>query len=168
MLIDAETLYEIIQETWSSTLGFPVDRPGPEELSMANAVTVCVKIGGAWEGEVRLHCSPQLGRLIASTIFQVDSDQVGNDEIFDALSELTHIVGGNLKALLPQPVTLCFPSLADPTNWSQTTPQWQMVCRLVLASRGHPFVITLLGDRPGGIEPVIPGEGDSPRATQNV
>lgn len=148
MLISEGSLYKIIQDTWTSTLGFPVDRSASDEFSVVRTFTVCVKITGAWDGEVRLHCSPQLARLIAAAFFKVDADRAASDEIFDALSELTHIVGGNLKALLPQPVYLSLPSLVDPTNWAQTTPQWQMVCRLTLVSEGHPFVITLLGDLP--------------------
>lgn len=146
MPIDEETVYTIIQDTWTSTLGFPVERLGHDEPSAPGEFTVCVKIAGAWDGEVRLHCSPQLARLIATAIFQVDAGNIGQSEIQDALSELIHIVGGNLKPLLPRPVTLSLPSLSEPGNWAQTTPQWQMVCRLSLMSEGHPFVVSLLGD----------------------
>jgi hypothetical protein len=148
MLVTEGAFYGIVQETWSSTLGFLVDRAVSEDFSAIGAFTVCVKITGAWDGEVRLHCSAPLARCIAAAIFQVEADQAANDEILDALSELTHIIGGNLKALLPQPVTLSLPSLPDPTDWAQTTPQWQMVCRLTLLSEGHPFAVTLLGDFP--------------------
>jgi len=148
MLISEGAFYQIIQDTWTSTLGFQVDRPASAEYSAVGALTVCVKITGAWDGEVRLHCSPPLARLIAAAIFQVEADKAGSDEILDALSELIHIVGGNLKALLPQPVVLSLPSLPDPTDWGQTTPQWQLVSRLTLESEGHPFVVTLLGDLP--------------------
>jgi hypothetical protein len=58
--------------------------------------------------------------------------------------------------LLPQPVTLSLPSLPDPTNWAQTTPQWQMVCRLTLLSEGHPFAVTLLGDFPAAARAQTP------------
>ena len=51
--------------------------------------------------------------LIAAAIFQVEADKAGSYEILDALSELIHIVGGNLKALLPQPVILSLPSLPE-------------------------------------------------------
>jgi hypothetical protein len=146
MPIAEETVYSIIQDTWASTLGFQVDRLSQEEFSAPGAFTVCVKISGAWDGEVRLHCSSELARLIAQAIFQVDADKIGCGEIQDALSELIHIVGGNLKALLPHPVTLSLPALSESGDWAQTTPQWQMVCRLTLASGGHPFVVTLLGD----------------------
>ena len=148
MLVTEGAFYGIIQDTWTSTLGFQVDRAASAEFSAVGAFTVCVKITGAWDGEVRLHCSPPFARSIAAAIFQVEADKAGSDEILDALSELTHIIGGNLKALLPQPVILSLPSLPDPTDWGQTTPQWQLVSRLTLESEGHPFVVTLLGDLP--------------------
>jgi hypothetical protein len=148
MLVTEEVFYKIVQDTWISTLGFQVDRAASAEFSPLGALTVCVKITGAWDGEVRLHCSPPLARSIAAAIFQVEADNAGSDETLDALSELIHIVGGNLKALLPQPVTISLPALPDPTDWSQTTPQWQMVHRLTLMSEGHPFVVTLLGGLP--------------------
>ena len=145
MQVTEEAFYEIIQDTWTSTLGFQVERAALEEFPAVLAFTVCVKITGVWDGEVRLHCSLPLAQTIAAAIFQVEADKVGSDEILDALSELIHIIGGNLKALLPRPVTLSLPSLLDPANWAQTTPQWQMVCRLTLVSEGHPFVAALLG-----------------------
>jgi hypothetical protein len=160
MKVTDGAFYRIIQDTWTSTLGFQVDRAASAEFSAVGAYTVCVKITGAWDGEVRLHCSSPLARLIAAAIFQVEADQAGGDEILDALSELIHIVGGNLKALLPQPVILSFPSLPDPANWAQTTPQWQMVCRLTLMSEGHPFVVTMLGDLPAASKVENPADGD--------
>jgi hypothetical protein len=167
MLVTEGDFYGIIQDTWTSTLGFQVDRAAAEEFSASGAFTVCVKITGAWDGEVRLHCSPPLARSIAAAIFQVEADEAGSDEILDALSELTHIIGGNLKALLPHPVTLSLPSLPDPTNGAQTTPQWQMVCRLTLLSEGHPFVVTLLGDLPAAAKAETPADGESRLPTAN-
>ncbi len=146
MPIDEETVYRIIEDTWASTLGFLVERRSEEDFSVAGAFTVSVQITGAWDGEVRLHCCPELASSIATAIFQLGSDDIGNGEILDALSELIHIVGGNLKALLPHPVSLSLPTLSEPGKWAQTTPPWQTVCRLALASQGYPFLVTLLGD----------------------
>jgi CheY-specific phosphatase CheX len=109
MLVTEGIFFRIIQDTWTSTLGFQVDRAVAVDSSGSEAFTVCVKITGAWDGEVRLHCSPPLARSIAAAIFQVEADNAENDEILDALSELTHIVGGNLKALLPHPSPFPFP-----------------------------------------------------------
>jgi len=167
MLVSEGAFYSIIHETWTSTLGFQVDRLASAEFSAIGALTVCVKITGAWDGEVRMHCSLPLARLIAAAIFQVEEDEVGGYEILDALSELIHIIGGNLKALLPQPVNLSLPSLPDPTNWAQTTPQWQMICRLTLMSEGHPFVVSILGDHPAAAELGTPARGESRLPAEN-
>jgi hypothetical protein len=148
MVVSDRDFYKIIQDTWASTLGFLVDRSASADISAFGALTVCVKLTGAWEGELRLHCSPPLARLIAAAFFQVEADFAGSEETLDALSELIHIIGGNLKALLPQPVTLSLPSLLDPTDWTQTTSPWQLVSRLTLVSEGYPFVVTLLGNHP--------------------
>src|ERR1035441_935126 len=150
MLVTEETFYKIIQDTWASTLGFHIDCPVSAELPAIRGLTVCVRISGAWNGEVRLHCPLPLARLVAAAIFQVDADKADNDEILDALSELIHIVGGNLKALLPQPVTLSLPSLDNPSTRTQTTPEWQVASHLTLETDGHTFVATLLGSSPGG------------------
>jgi len=92
---------------------------------------------------------------------------VGSYEILDALSELIHIIGGNLKALLPQPVILSLPSHPDPMNWAQTTPQWQMVCRLTLMSEGHPFVVSVLGDHSAAARGETPADRGSRLPTEN-
>jgi len=76
MQVTEGAFYKIVQDTWTSTLGFQVDRSSPAESLAIEALSVCVKITGAWDGEVRLHCSPQLARLIAAAIFQVETHNV--------------------------------------------------------------------------------------------
>lgn len=164
MLVTEGAFYDIVQDTWSSTLGFCVTPASAAESLPAEALMVGVRITGAWDGEVRIQCPPQLARKIAAAIFQVDAGQVGASEILDALCELIHIVGGNLKPLLPHPVILSLPGLTGPSPWAQSTPPWQTVCRLALKSEGDPFVVTLseghLGDAtvegPGAREDIQP------------
>jgi hypothetical protein len=163
MLVTEGDFCQIIQDTWAATLGFQVDRAVPAEVPATGAFTGCVRINGAWEGEVCLDCSVQLARQIAAAIFQSDAEKVGSYEILDALSELIHIVGGNLKALLPQPVVLSFPSLPDPAIWPQNAGPWQMVCRQTLMSEGYPFTVTLWGDFPAAARAGNPADGESPR-----
>jgi len=142
MLVTEEAFYQIIHDTWTSTLGFQVESAKSAEYSADGAFTVSVKITGAWDGEVRLHCSPQLARSIAAVIFQMEADKVGSHDILDALSELIHIIGGNLKALLAQPVILSLPTLPGSAHEANTTPPGETVFRLALLSEGHPFVVT--------------------------
>ena len=162
MLITEDALYQIIEDTWNSTLGFHVERRPGEGPVPAGALTVGVKITGAWDGEVRLHCPGPLARLIAAAIYQVEGESAGRDEILDALSELVHIVGGNLKTLLPPPVMLSLPSVSErgEERETQAPSQRQLLSRLTLMAQGYPFVVTLLGAPP----PVGAGE---PEVTRN-
>ncbi len=145
MLITEDALYQIIDDTWNSTLGFQVERRPGLKPDVAGAMNVRVKIAGAWEGEVRLRCPVGLARLIAAATFQAEAESANQDEILDALSELVHIIGGNLKTLLPPPVTLSLPSLCDPAKGGAEFPSRQLVCELTLQSRGYPFAVALMG-----------------------
>lgn len=158
MLIAEEAFYKIVQDTWISTLGLQIDRSAAEPVE-TEAITVCVKITGAWEGEVRLRCPHALARCIAAAIFQLEADGMGASEILDALSEIIHIIGGNLKALLPQPVTLSLPTLPNPGSRTPATPPSHAIGHLALTSEGHPFVVTLLEEysTTPGMEPSADG-----------
>jgi CheY-specific phosphatase CheX len=162
MLIAEDALCQIIQDTWNSTLGFQVECRASSESIAAGALSVCVKISGAWEGEIRLHCPVPLARSIAAAIYQVDGESASKEEMLDALSELVHIVGGNLKTLLPHPVMLSLPSPSDRGGETvpQTPPQWQLLSRLTLQSQGYAFVVTLQGGP-------LPGELLEPQITRD-
>ena len=144
MQVSEADFYDIVQNTWSSTLGFQVLPASSPEPVGNEALTVGVRMTGAWEGEVCLRCVPPLARLFAAAMFRVDPDSVGSGEISDALSELIHITAGNLKALLPQPVSLSLPTVSGLGDGSPPAPQMQIVCRLALQSEGYAFTVVLL------------------------
>lgn len=148
MLLTEDAFYKIIEDTWNSTLGFEVERSSSEAHPDDGEINACSGVSGAWNGEVHLFCPRPLARLIAAAFFQVEAHKAGDDQILDALSELIHIVGGNLKGLLPQPITLSLPSSEDSGNRAKMPPHAQTVCRLSLTSSGYPFTVTLEGGLP--------------------
>lgn len=143
MQVSEALFYKIIQDTWTSTLGFQVDRTTSTQLRDGGKFIVGVKITGVWDGEICLHCYFPLARLIAAVIFQIDATETRGEEIFDALGELVHIIGGNFKALLPQPVVLSLPAYLSRGDWAQTRLKGQVMCELSLQREGHPFSVTL-------------------------
>src|SRR5688572_19054877 len=101
---------EIVQSVCSSVLGIEVVEataggPGGDVL------VGTVRIAGAWQGEVVLRSTTAFARRAAAIIF--DAPEGGSDEENrDALGELTNMVAGNLKALLPAPSKLSLPAVA--------------------------------------------------------
>ena len=153
MLLTEDTFCKIIQDTWSSILGLLVDFPAGPTTASAENFKVQVNVSGAWNGEVRLSCPPNLARLVAAAFFQVDAEQSGRDQIVDALSEIVHIIGGNLKSLLPQPVTLSLPSVHNSDDSSEDAVESERIWSIVLASRGYPFQVSLFGKASSGTLP---------------
>jgi chemotaxis protein CheX len=72
-----------------------------------------VRISGSWGAEVRLGCSAELARAAAGVMFGLPSDEVTPADVADALGELTNILAGNLKSLLPGVNALGLPSVSE-------------------------------------------------------
>ncbi|MDX1805156.1 MAG: chemotaxis protein CheX [Alcanivorax sp.] len=69
-----------------------------------------ITITGAWQGRIDVGASHNLGERIAATMFRKEQDQLAEDDINDALAEVTNIIAGNIKAILPGPSQLSLPN----------------------------------------------------------
>ena len=107
-------LGEIIESTAGALLAreaIPCEPPA----RVATQVVGEVMIGGGWTGRVVVACDRQLARTFAAAMFDRGAEQITDGEVEDALSELTNIVGGNFKSLVPttEHCTLSLPHVLD-------------------------------------------------------
>lgn len=116
---DETSIAEIVQEVWSAMLGLdtepallPEPSASPEDGAGDAHVTGSVTITGAADCVVALQLSRTASRTFASAMFGMEPDEVGDDEVADAIGELTNMVGGNVKSLLPEPSWLSLPAVA--------------------------------------------------------
>lgn len=68
-----------------------------------------ITISGGWKGSITISSSDELSRRIAAAMFRKEDDSVEPRDITDALNELTNIIAGNIKAILPGPSQLSLP-----------------------------------------------------------
>ena len=68
-----------------------------------------ISISGKWKGNVTVSTCGALGQRIAAQMFRKDDDAVTGEDVVDALTELTNIIAGNIKAILPGPSQLSLP-----------------------------------------------------------
>jgi chemotaxis protein CheX len=61
----------------------------------------------------------------------------------DAITELSNMVGGNIKALLPQPSRLSLPTVFEGQDYKLRVPGAVCVSRLIFESQGSQFVVTM-------------------------
>ena len=133
--VASSDIVEIAQEVWSSFLSLdlvPVDAStaaldGPR-------LTGVVSISGGWQGTVVLECALPHAVAAAEAMFAAEPGSLSGDEVSDALGELTNMVGGNIKSLLPAPSALSIPSVAEGESYTVRVPGAVLVDRVALQS----------------------------------
>ena len=138
--VDIEEITGII---WQSLSDLPLERVDDAHLEGAPAVTGFVSIDGSWDGAVMVRCPMTLATSLTTAMFQASS-QPSFDDVRDALGELTNMVAGNVKALLPSPCNLSLPAVALGTDYALSVLGTTPLARVTFMCDGHPLVVTLL------------------------
>ncbi len=142
----AEQIIEIAQEVWESFLSMsllphPLGADAP--LLQGQSMTGCVHISGEWTGSVFLSCDLGVAAVAAEAMFAADPGSLSPDEVSDAIGELTNMIGGNLKSLLPAPSSLSVPTVAVGESCSVRVPGAVLLDRVVLVSAPGPVHLSI-------------------------
>lgn len=108
-----DAIREITASIWETLFTLPleaVDDADAATVVREPTVTGCVTIEGAWHGAVLLSCERALGERLAGQLFR--SSSASTEEVRDTVGELTNMLAGNLKALLPDPSRISLPAVA--------------------------------------------------------
>jgi chemotaxis protein CheX len=123
-------------EVFSTMLGSDVT-PGeafPEKRATApvDGVVSLIGLAGPWIGTGCLTCSPALACKLSEQLLMSEFESV-NDEVLDAVAELTNMIIGNVKTILEQdfgPMALSIPTVVFGRNFtarSAGSEEWAVV-----------------------------------------
>ena len=144
--VTAEQITEIAQEVWESFLGLTLlPHPlGSDAPALTGPhLTGCVAVSGEWNGSVFLACDGELAAAAAEAMFAAEPGSLSSDEVSDALGELTNMIGGNIKSLLPAPSRLSVPSVAEGESYTVRVPGARLLEQVVLVCSAGPLHIAL-------------------------
>src|ERR1700709_458132 len=114
MEIDAGTLSALATDIWSSMLGIELEpASGVIELSGERTLTGCVQITGGWAGAVTIRSATAAAARFAAVMFGCEADSLSDEEVRDALGELTNMMAGSVKGMVPEECQLGIPAVAD-------------------------------------------------------
>lgn len=111
----AQDLTAIAELVWSSYVDGEIVQDAAGE-PLESAFIASVAIGGEWNGHVLIGTNAKAASDIAAAMFAMEPDEVSDAEIGDALGEVANIIGGNVKALVPEPSVLSLPQVALETR----------------------------------------------------
>ena len=133
--VTGEQVVSIAQDVWESFLSLtllphPLGDAAPD--TTGPTLTGCVSVSGSWDGSVFLQCGADQAREAAEAMFGAEPGDLSDDEVSDALGELTNMVGGNIKSLLPAPSQLSLPSVAAGESYTVRVPGAVLISRSAL------------------------------------
>lgn len=140
-----QEIFEITEMTWQAMLGLDIQaRTLPLTFDLAGEFwTGKVEISGAWNGVMVLHGSGQLAHSAASVIFANDCSEVSAQERSDAMYELTNVIAGNIKSLLPGTCQLALPQVMLTNLESLEVAHADCVSELVFTCQDQPLSVSL-------------------------
>lgn len=142
MLSDA--VVEVTNAVCESLLG-EVPDVGVDTPSADERVSGVVSIHGAWSGDVEVRLTPRLAGRLAREVLQLEGRAADEADVRDVVGEVANMIGGNLKALLPEPCRLSLPHVRTTTRSDVAD------LRKTFAIHGEPLeVVVKRDDREGG------------------
>lgn len=123
-VINEEELREIVEVVWMTVLDLPIDSGRESDLAVSDYVTADISISGAWHGTVSVRASEQFLSHAAALMFSCQPEDTSDMDRNDALTELTNMLGGTVKCLLPESCDLSLPTLTDAGSDESTDYDW--------------------------------------------
>lgn len=109
--INEEDIQEIIETVWMTVLELPIELSQDFDLSIEDCLGAEIEISGAWNGIVAVKASRVFLVYAASQMFSCAESEVNDSDCADTLTELTNMLGGTVKCLLPEVCDLSLPTM---------------------------------------------------------
>ena len=105
---------QIMQDIWSGFLQLQLKECDPSKLTPHESFVGKIQIiGNEQNWEVILSCGTDASRAAAGAMFMADPSTVPDDDVKETVAELTNMIGGNIKTLLPGHNTLSLPLISS-------------------------------------------------------
>ena len=107
------------EHVWCSALGMDLSMSsGVFQFEPPDRIVSAVSFEGGFNGLVALECSKTFAARMAGVMFSADADTLSDEDIDDALREMTNITGGGLKAMAPRTTKMSLPTILSEEEWS--------------------------------------------------
>lgn len=152
MTIQCEAeISQFVTDIWSTFLNMQVattDQPF-KPIGKDNTLAGCVQITGEWQGTVTLYAPKQLGKKVAGSMYAMDESEMDDQQVQDVMGEITNMIAGNIKSLLPTPCSISLPSVAV-TDYDLHHPGSEPLTAVNFISGELPFMVVMLQENQKG------------------
>ncbi|MCC7475099.1 MAG: chemotaxis protein CheX [Pirellulales bacterium] len=143
-----ETTYDtqieqIVQSIFATMLGMEVVRHPEGDVPCEESLISTIQIAGAQPVTVVFGVSANVARGGAAAMLQIGSDDVTKDDERDVVAELSNMIGGNLKSLLPGPLYLSLPTVVAGKELGVQVPGAELIEEVTMLCESGMFRVRL-------------------------
>lgn len=143
MSVVNEDLERIVGDVWRDVLA-------AETVAVATAapgqLTGTIQITGAFRGVVILSVPRAVAAAAAAVMFALEASAIGEDEERDALGELTNMIGGHVKSMVPGPSQLALPAVVPGPTPGLPLGNLQLLAESFLTAPSGTFTVQVMED----------------------
>jgi chemotaxis protein CheX len=143
MTPESEDVQALMADTCEAVLGLAV-HPAAGEAAPSSGQQYLrgrILVTGAWQGAISFTCTAAFARAAADRIFE--GQCTSPEDVRDAIGELTNIIGGGIKGLMPAPSRLSLPSVSEAAGWHDGKAPTEPAREVWFACSGQHFVVTV-------------------------
>ena len=142
-----EVIEQIAQSVFATMLEIELVRIDGQQLPEHEQLLSAVHIVGQWTGSVVLAMSQPVARAAAAAMLQMSAADVTPTDMTDTASELTNMIGGNLKSLLPGPSFLSLPTIVSGRDFGVQVRDAESIEDVTLVCEAGPIQVTLFAKK---------------------
>lgn len=146
-MVEEQDVVRLIDEIWLTTLGMATHQVDSNDaIESGDGVTLdgLINITGDYQATVALQVPRPLASKVASAMFRLGERTPRGEDMQDAIGELTNMLGGNLKAMMPGSCQLSLPAVVEGNSYSIRVPTSHSLMRVAFACNGHRAMVSLL------------------------
>ncbi|GDY12960.1 hypothetical protein LBMAG53_18380 [Planctomycetota bacterium] len=135
-------LSTIADETWSTVINLPLE-PG-SAVPVGNVLISCVQIiYPTTTYVVAISAGPELAAKLAAGMLMMSPEEVGEQDRNDAFGEIANILGGGVKARLPEVGSMSMPVVISGTDVTVKHPKCVLALCACHTCAGSPLAISV-------------------------
>lgn len=142
---DESRIRSIVRSVWSTQLGLEIqDVDKPVRPAPSATITAAIHISGDFHGGVWLECSRSLVRRAASIMFDLPAEKLADEDERDVIGELTNVVAGNIKALIPGSNSISLPTIVEGSDYRISALDVKSSTGFSFVLDGEPMTVTVM------------------------
>lgn len=109
-----------------------------------DAITSIIAFAGPWKGNLLLECGRTQAVAFTKRFLQLNEVDEHSEDVFSTVAELSNIVAGNLKVVLPHGVSMSTPSIIEGSRYDVRVHGGKLINEMFYTTDVGPFTIRLI------------------------